>query len=60
VWTLDHRLRHPRPVITLKDAAGMDVTRDARYAWPSETEIVIIFTAPPPIGRIYHVEVVTA
>jgi hypothetical protein len=58
-WTLDHRLRAPHPVVTLRDARGRNVTAEAAYAWLSEDEVTVTFRSPPPDGAIYHVEVVS-
>lgn len=51
-WTLEHRLRHPYPTVTLRDANGKDITQDARYEWSNESEVVINIAVPLPVGRI--------
>lgn len=56
-WTLDHRLREPHPVVTLRDAHGRNVTAEADYRWPSVTEVAVTFRHPPPAGKRYQVEV---
>lgn len=56
-WTLPHNLHHPGPTIHLTDVAGEDVTESAGYRWPSEWEVHVTFSEPPPAGRIYHIEI---
>jgi hypothetical protein len=57
IWTLHHRLRTPHPAVTLRDAHGRNVTVEAFYTGLSEDEVAVTFRSPPPIGKIYRVEV---
>jgi hypothetical protein len=57
MWTLHHRLRHPSPAVTLRDAAGKNVSWQADCTYPSASEVTITFAHAPPAGRIHRVEV---